>query len=178
MGLSSIFVFNNDNPNSKANQDAGKKVLVTFHHEIDLEEFFYGFENLCIYNPLSSHKKVVITEYAPQIFKEIRLSKGINSLYFFKSFIPLFNFQAIHNFFTGSGKSSSLFFFTDNKAFVIKTLKEEEWDLLMKENVLQNYYTYMMSNKESLLSKYYGIFTLTIPFMEPLHLIIMDNVVG
>jgi len=48
----------------------------------------------------------------------------------------------------------------------------------MKENVLQNYYTYMMSNKESLLSKYYGIFTLTIPFMEPLHLIIMDNVVG
>jgi len=61
---------------------------------------------------------------------------GIAEEFLFKSFVPIHNVQAIHNFFTGTGKSSSFFFFSDNKAFVLKTLKETEKRLLLEGGIL------------------------------------------
>lgn len=46
----------------------------------------------------------------------------------------------------GSGKSASFFFFTANKKFVIKTLKQEELDLLAKKGVLEKYYNHLSKN--------------------------------
>lgn len=48
----------------------------------------------------------------------------------FESFAPINNKQAINNFFTGAGKSNSFFLFTDDKRFVLKTLKDTEFELL------------------------------------------------
>ena len=103
---------------------------------------------------------------------------GIDEEFLFKSFVPLHNIQAIHNFFTGSGKSSSFFFFSDNKAFVLKTLKDSEKNLLLEQGVLQSYYDHMMNNEESLLSKFYGVFTIKIKNMEEISCFIMDNLLG
>ena len=103
---------------------------------------------------------------------------GIKAEYLFKSFIPLHNIQAIHNFFTGSGKSSSFFFFSDNKAFVLKTLKDTEKRLLLEGGILGNYHRYMMTQDESLLSKFYGVFTIRIENMEDINCFIMDNLLG
>ena len=96
----------------------------------------------------------------------------------FKSFVPMNNFSAIHNFFTGSGKSESFFFFTDNKAFVLKTLKKKEKDLLFNDQLLENYYVYMKSNKKSFLSKFYGIYSIKMENMEEITCYIMNNLVG
>jgi hypothetical protein len=87
-----------------------------------------------------------VTEFAPELFLEIRKRFGVSSEFFFKSFAPLHNIQAIHNFFTGSGKSSSFFFFSDNKAFVLKTLKESEKKLLFEQGVLGSYYRHLKGN--------------------------------
>jgi 1-phosphatidylinositol-4-phosphate 5-kinase len=78
----------------------------------------------------------------------------------------------------GSGKSASFFFFTENKQFVIKTLKDEELELLAKKGLLEKYYTYLKSNPNSLMARFYGIFTVKIKFMKPINIIIMDNFVG
>ena len=87
-----------------------------------------------------------ILEYAPDLFRAIRMKHGITEDFLFKSFAPIYNIQAIHNFFTGSGKSESFFFFSDNKAFVLKTLKDSERDLLLEKSVLESYFEHIMSN--------------------------------
>lgn len=96
----------------------------------------------------------------------------------FQSFIPIHNVQAIYNFFTGTGKSSSFFFFSDNKSYVLKTLKESEKKLLLENGILENYYNYVMSNKDTLLSKYFGVYQIKIPNMQDITCFIMDNLLG
>lgn len=109
---------------------------------------------------------------------DIRKRSGIKEDYLFKSFIPLHNIQAIHNFFTGTGKSSSFFFFSDNKAFVLKTLKEAEKRLLLEGGILRNYHKYLMTHEDTLLSKFYGVYTIKIQNMGDIDCFIMDNLLG
>ena len=78
----------------------------------------------------------------------------------------------------GSGKSASFFFFTSNQNFVIKTLKDEELDLLARRGVLEKYYNYMSKHPKSLLARFYGVFTVKIQYMKPINVIIMDNLMG
>jgi hypothetical protein len=135
--------------------------------------------HLCFYDlGLGQCHAIEIIEHAPTIFSELRRKYGISDDFLFQSFVPLHNIQAIHNFFTGTGKSSSFFFFSDNKAFVLKTLKESERKLLFDQNILENYFEYLQSHETSLLSKMYGIFTLKFKNMEDIHCFIMDNLLG
>jgi 1-phosphatidylinositol-4-phosphate 5-kinase len=87
--------------------------------------------HLCFYDTTQCPTFQII-EHAPSLFLELRKKSGITEEYLFQSFAPLHNLQAIHNFFTGSGKSSSFFFFSDNKAFVLKTLKDSEKKLMLE----------------------------------------------
>jgi len=68
---------------------------------------------------------------APRIFHELRKKFNVSEAALMKSFEPSRNVQAIHNFSTGSGQSCSFFLFTDDKVFVMKTLKPEEESLLL-----------------------------------------------
>ena len=67
--------------------------------------------------------KIVITEFAPKLFRSIR-QKIVSEASLAKSFEPKENFKGIHNFQTGTGKSPSYFFFTDNNLFMLKNLKD------------------------------------------------------
>jgi 1-phosphatidylinositol-4-phosphate 5-kinase len=78
----------------------------------------------------------------------------------------------------GLGKSASFFFFTENSQFVIKTLKDEELELLAKKGLLEKYCSYIDKNPQSLLARFYGIFTVKIKYMKPINIIIMDNLMG
>ena len=50
----------------------------------------------------------------------------------------------------GAGKSASFFFFTENSQFVIKTLKDEELELLTRKGLLESYYKHI--HKEDLVT--------------------------
>ena len=78
----------------------------------------------------------------------------------------------------GSGKSASFFFFTQDKRFVIKTLKDEELELMARKGLLEKYYNHIHKNPKSLLARFYGIYTVKIKYMKPINLIIMDNLMG
>mmetsp|Transcript_33233 Transcript_33233/g.23969 ORF Transcript_33233/g.23969 Transcript_33233/m.23969 type:complete len:153 (-) Transcript_33233:815-1273(-) len=99
-----------------------------------------------------------------------------------KSFEPIRNVQAIHNFSTGSGQSCSFFLFTDDKVFVLKTLKPEEENLLLDEEsgILGDYYQHMMQHSDkSLLSKIFGLFRFQDKMTdEPISFMIMDSLIG
>ena len=95
-----------------------------------------------------------------------------------RSFSPKENFSEMTKFQEGSGKSASFFFFTSNKQFVIKTLKEEELELLVRKGILEKYYNHIHKHSRSLLARFYGIYTIKIKYMQALNVIIMDNVMG
>jgi len=57
-------------------------------------------------------------------------------------------------------------------------LKDTEKRLLLDGGILSNYHNYMTTTDESLLSKFYGVFTIRIENMEDIHCFIMDNLLG
>jgi len=61
---------------------------------------------------------------------------------------------------------------------VLKTLKESEKKLLLEQGVLENYFNYIMENNKTLLSKFYGVYTIKVGNMADLNCFIMDNLLG
>jgi 1-phosphatidylinositol-4-phosphate 5-kinase len=69
------------------------------------------------------------------------------------------------SFFTGNydalfevgstGKSGSLFFYTADKKYMMKTLPEREFDSF--KEVLPNYYKMLKNNPQSLITRFYGL---------------------
>ncbi len=97
-------------------------------------------------------------EYFPNTFKKIRQASALPADFLFNSFSPANNYQAVHNFFTGTGRSESFFFFTDNKELVLKTLKESEKVLLLKDNFIERYWKHFEKNPKTLLPRIYGVY--------------------
>jgi hypothetical protein len=162
MGMCQVFKDiekkNEDSAKFNKNSTLQEQKLVTRTHKCNMIKFMHTYSDYCIYDLSGANSRIEILEFAPAIFKGIRRRFGVSEDHLFQSFMPIHNVQAIYNFFTGTGKSSSFFFFSDNKAYVLKTLKESEKKLLLENGILENYYNYVMSNKETLLSKYYGVY--------------------
>jgi hypothetical protein len=57
-------------------------------------------------------------------------------------------------------------------------LKDEEKSLLLDQGVLESYYRHLTSHDESLLSRYFGVYTIRIPYMAEITCFIMDNLLG
>ena len=119
-----------------------------------------------------------ISEFDRDIATKIRQRSGYDNEFFLKSFAPRENHQQMTKFQIGSGKSDSFFFYTANRQFIIKTLKEDELKLLTKQGILDRYYKHIKKNPNSLLSRFYGIYTVKIKFMKPISVVIMDNLMS
>eukprot|EP00347_Sterkiella_histriomuscorum_P002290 403368723 len=146
---------------------------------MDIADFFQKNQDLCVADITNGKKvQVKITEYGPDLFKQIRKSSGFQEDFLINTFSPKSNSQEMTQFQEGSGKSASLFFFTNNKNFVIKTLKQGELDLLVKRGLLEKYYSYIQKHPKTLLARFYGIYTIKIKYMKSINVIIMDNLMG
>lgn len=86
----------------------------------------------------------------------LRRHHGFNKDFLIKAFAPLFNSYEMEKFSPGAGKSPSFFFFTANKSFAIKTLKDDELNLLVKKEFCRN----TVNTLEEILSHYF------VDFME------------
>lgn len=61
---------------------------------------------------------------------------------------------------------------------MIKTLKEGELELLARKGVLEKYHSHLTKYPRSLLARFYIVLKIKIKFMEPINIIIMDNLMG
>jgi 1-phosphatidylinositol-4-phosphate 5-kinase len=73
----------------------------------------------------------------------------------------------------GSGASGSFFFFSYDKKFIIKTLKGSEKKILL--GMLDDLIHHFVVNRNSLIARIYGIFTIKSNVFAPLDLIVMQN---
>jgi 1-phosphatidylinositol-4-phosphate 5-kinase len=94
----------------------------------------------------------------------------------FTSLSPENNREQIFKAGESQGKSGSFFFFSYDKKFIIKTMTDGE--LQTFKAMFKDYYEYLIKkNKISLLARIYGIFTVQMEDIVPVHLILMGNTI-
>mmetsp|Transcript_13980 Transcript_13980/g.19068 ORF Transcript_13980/g.19068 Transcript_13980/m.19068 type:complete len:292 (-) Transcript_13980:1034-1909(-) len=114
-----------------------------------------------------------ITFHSRELFCELLEANNINQSCLEMSLSPACNRQQVFNAGEGSGKSGSFFFFSHDKQFIIKTMKEAELKAL--KTMLPEYVSYLKRNPFSMLVKIYGAFTLKRPWMKAVTVILMEN---
>ena len=89
------------------------------------------------------------------------------------SLSPKFNRDMVFNAGEGAGRSGSFFFFSHDHKFIIKTMTKEELDLFLE--ILPRLSEHHKNTPRSLLSKIFGVFTVKMSSVEPVHIMLMEN---
>ncbi|VWU49113.1 phosphatidylinositol-4-phosphate 5-kinase, partial [Hepatocystis sp. ex Piliocolobus tephrosceles] len=133
----------------------------------------------------NAQQNVIFKVYAPTIFNNIRSFYGIKLKEFISAFGPE---QVISNMVLGNlstlsellseGKSGSLFYFTSNGKYIIKTICKSTHNL--SKQLLFNYYQHIKKNPDSLLTRLYGLHSITYESRttrqkKKIYFIIMNN---
>jgi len=71
------------------------------------------------------------------------------------------------------GKSGSFFFFSHDRKFIIKTMNDSERETFFK--LFESLNKHLGRHPDSLLARIYGIFTVQMEDIVPVHLILMGN---
>jgi 1-phosphatidylinositol-4-phosphate 5-kinase len=106
--------------------------------------------------------KFKFINYAPLVFYKLRNMNGISEDSYLKSLGPnqLINSimsndnQTLYEL-CSSGQSGSLFYYTKDRRYMLKTIPEREF--VKFRSVLQAYYQHMKVNKDSLINRFYGL---------------------
>ncbi len=72
-----------------------------------------------------------------------------------------------------SGASGSFFFFSHDKRFIVKTMSDEELELIQK--ILPNMYSHFKVYPDSLLARIYGVYRVSMKNYVPVNLMLMGN---
>lgn len=96
------------------------------------------------------------------VFYKLRHLNGITEEDYLKSFSPnqLINSimsndkQTLYEL-CSSGQSGSLFYYTKDRKFMMKTIPKREFDKF--RDVLKDYFEHMKANRQSLISRFYGL---------------------
>lgn len=73
----------------------------------------------------------------------------------------------------GAGRSGSFFFFSHDRKFIIKTMTPEELKLFLDK--LPAFGAHIKKNKNTLLAKIFGVFTISTNHMKEVHVMLMEN---
>ena len=73
----------------------------------------------------------------------------------------------------GAGKSGSFFFYSHDRRFIIKTMTQEELDTFLE--IQERYMQHLTNNKNSLLVKIFGVFTVNCTGVGSVHVMLMEN---
>ncbi len=104
-----------------------------------------------------------VTEYAPNLFHNIRSKLGYSSRilseYFInRAFSPSYNYSSIYTKDTNQGGRSDAFFFTNfSERFIIKSISKGERKYFIKK-MLYGYYKRVLNHEDSKLSRILGVF--------------------
>ena len=126
----------------------------------------------------------ILKEFAGIIFNNIRIYLGFDKDDFISSISPqdfitelMISNQTIFEELCSTGKSGSLFYYTRDGKFIVKTIKKDEYKLI--KLILPDYFRHLKSNPLSLLPKFLGCYVLTRKFRKKrtkIYFIVMLNV--
>ena len=145
---------------------------LTHHSKLSIENKKIGLLSRFFKGLTSTNVEII--EYAPTIFHNILELNGIDQEKLKQSFDLDKNADYFLDFQNSEGKSGSVFFFTYDKKFIIKTISSTELDAMLN-NLLENYYKLIVTNNNSQLMRIYGLYTMKMGLSRN-HLILMENI--
>jgi hypothetical protein len=122
--------------------------------------------------------EILCVEYAPKIFSYLRQLDKVPEDMIITSMLPMNNKSGIKE---TEGKGGSFFINSDDYEFVMKTITEAEFKIMVK--LLQNKMVdYFRTNNNSLICRIYGVYKISIQTgiikNDEIYFILMKNVIG
>eukprot|EP00347_Sterkiella_histriomuscorum_P008734 403343955 len=144
-------------------------------------------ENQWISNANTKESKIKdfkFFDYAPMIFQRIRRLSEIPEEDYLQSLGPdsilnCFwnnNYSSLYEL-CSSGKSGSLFYYTEDQKYMLKTISRDEFKKL--KEILKQYYNHIQNNPFTLITKFFGLHKVSWTVKAIIHkkyLVVMNNV--
>ncbi|KAK9368761.1 hypothetical protein V1509DRAFT_622728 [Lipomyces kononenkoae] len=108
-------------------------------------------------------------DYAPWVFRHLRQLFRLDPADYLISLTSKYIVSELGS----PGKSGSFFYFSRDYRFIIKTIHHSEHKFLLK--ILKEYYNHVKDNPNTLLSQFYGLHRVKLPYGRKIHFIIMNN---
>jgi 1-phosphatidylinositol-4-phosphate 5-kinase len=108
-------------------------------------------------------------DYAPWVFRHLRAKFGLDPADYLISLTSKYILSELGS----PGKSGSFFYFSRDYKYIIKTIHHAEHKLLRK--VLRDYYAHIEQNPNTLVSQFYGLHRVKIPYGRKIHFVVMNN---
>ena len=108
-------------------------------------------------------------DYAPWVFRHLRAKFGIDPAEYLMSLTSKYILSELGS----PGKSGSFFYFSRDYKYIIKTIHHGEHKFLRK--ILRQYYDHVEKNPNTLLSQFYGLHRVKMPYGRKIHFVVMNN---
>lgn len=108
-------------------------------------------------------------DYAPWVFRHLRSIFQLDPADYLISLTSKYILSELGS----PGKSGSFFYFSRDYKYIIKTIHHAEHKFLRK--ILREYYNHVQSNPNTLLSQFYGLHRVKIPYGRKIHFVVMNN---
>ncbi|KAH7138195.1 hypothetical protein B0J11DRAFT_9008 [Dendryphion nanum] len=108
-------------------------------------------------------------DYAPWVFRHLRSTFRLDPADYLVSLTSKYILSELGS----PGKSGSFFYFSRDYKYIIKTIHHAEHKFLRK--ILKDYYNHVQENPNTLLSQFYGLHRVKIPYGRKIHFVVMNN---
>lgn len=108
-------------------------------------------------------------DYAPWVFRHLRAKFKLDPADYLISLTSKYILSELGS----PGKSGSFFYFSRDYKYIIKTIHHAEHKLLRR--ILKDYYNHVEDNPNTLLSQFYGLHRVKIPYGRKIHFVVMNN---
>ncbi|KAF6839976.1 Phosphatidylinositol 4-phosphate 5-kinase its3 [Colletotrichum musicola] len=108
-------------------------------------------------------------DYAPWVFRHLRNLFHLDPADYLMSLTGKYILSELGS----PGKSGSFFYFSRDYKYIIKTIHHAEHKFLRK--ILKDYYHHVTENPNTLLSQFYGLHRVKMPYGKKIHFVVMNN---
>ncbi|KAI0202823.1 hypothetical protein F4808DRAFT_419989 [Astrocystis sublimbata] len=108
-------------------------------------------------------------DYAPWVFRHLRALFRLDPADYLMSLTGKYILSELGS----PGKSGSFFYFSRDYKYIIKTIHHGEHRFLRK--ILKDYYNHVIDNPNTLLSQFYGLHRVKMPYGKKIHFVVMNN---
>ena len=108
-------------------------------------------------------------DYAPWVFRHLRDIFKVDAGDYLMSLTGKYLLSELGS----PGKSGSFFYFSRDYKFIIKTIHHGEAKFLRK--ILREYHDHVDKNRNTLLSQFYGLHRVKMPYGRKIHFVVMNN---
>lgn len=109
-------------------------------------------------------------DYSPWVFRHLRDFFRLDPADYLMSLTAKYIVSELGS----PGKSGSFFYYSRDYRFIIKTIRHSEHKLLRR--ILKSYTAHVKNNPNTLISQFYGLHRVRLPFGRKIHFVVMNNV--